>query len=286
MNILVTGSNGQLGTELKRLSGSFTSHVFFFTDVAELDITQQSMVQAFVKDNGIDVILNCAAYTAVDKAEQEQQLAYAINASAPGFLADSALKNNCLLVHVSTDYVYDGKAYRPYTELDPTAPESYYGYSKLAGEQAVINSGCAAVILRTSWLYSAHGANFVKTMRKYGKERGKLNVVFDQIGSPTWAADLANAIMQIVEDPDVRNKCGTYLFANEGVTSWYDFAVEILQMSGIACQVTPIETKDYPLPARRPHYSVLNKTLVKSNFGISIPHWKESLKKCIQDLNE
>jgi dTDP-4-dehydrorhamnose reductase len=286
MNILVTGANGQLGNELRRLEKLFAQHVFFFTDVAELDITQADAIQCFVKDNAIDAIVNCAAYTAVDKAEQEQALALKINATAPGLLADCALSCNCLLVHVSTDYVYDGKGYRPYTEQDATAPESYYGYSKLAGEQAVINSGCASIILRTSWLYSAFGANFVKTMRKYGKERGKLNVVFDQVGSPTWAADLASAIMQIIAHPEVRSLCGVYLYSNEGVTSWYDFAREILEISEIPCEVNPIETKDYPLPARRPHYSVLNKSLVKTTFGLKIPHWKESLFKCIQDLNE
>lgn len=286
MNILVTGANGQLGNELRRLEKQFPQHVFFFTDVAELDITLADAIQAFVKDNAIEAIVNCAAYTAVDKAEQEQALALEINATAPGLLADCALNRNCLLVHVSTDYVYDGKGYRPYTEQDATGPESYYGYTKLAGEQAVINSGCASIILRTSWLYSAFGANFVKTMRKYGKERGKLNVVFDQVGSPTWAADLASAIMQIIAHPEVRSFCGVYLYANEGVTSWYDFAREILEISGIPCEVNPIETKDYPLPARRPHYSVLNKSLVKTTFGIKIPHWKESLLKCVQDLNE
>lgn len=286
MNILVTGANGQLGNELRMLKKHFPHHALFFTDVAELDITQADSIHSFVKDNAIDVIINCAAYTAVDKAEQEQALAFKINATAPGLLAECARSFNCLLIHVSTDYVYDGKGYRPYTELDATAPESFYGYTKLAGEQAVLNSGCASIILRTSWLYSAFGANFVKTMRKYGKERGKLNVVFDQVGSPTWATDLASAIMQIIAHPNVRNLCGVYLYSNEGVTSWYDFAREILEMSEIPCEVNPIETKDYPLPARRPHYSVLNKSLVKTTFGLKIPHWKESLFKCIQDLNE
>ncbi len=286
MNILVTGANGQLGNELRRVEHLHPARNFIFTDINELDITNPVSIDQFIASHKINFIVNCAAYTAVDKAETDQTTAFRINAEAPGWLAASAQKHGCTLIHISTDYVFNGKGYKPYVEIDETWPESYYGKSKLAGEQAVLNNTTHGIIIRTSWLYSEFGANFIKTMRKYGAERGKLSVVFDQIGSPTWAADLAHAIMAIVNDPLVEKKTGIYHYANEGVTSWYDFAVEILRLSEIQCIVTPIETKDYPLPAPRPHYSVMNKSLIKHTFSIQIPHWKNSLEQCIARLNE
>ena len=283
-NILVTGANGQLGIELRNISGDYPDYRFFFTDVAELDITNLGAVNTFFENNKIKTVINCAAYTAVDKAESDEHAAMLINATAVGYLADACQNADATLIHISTDYVYDGNANRPYSENHPTAPASVYGRSKLAGEKAALNNP-KTVIIRTSWLYSAYGNNFVKTMLRLGKERETLNVVFDQTGTPTYAADLAQAIMEVVKATGKGDlKTGIFHYSNEGVCSWYDFAHEIMQQAELKCVVRPIETKDYPVPAPRPHYSVLNKSLIKTKYDIEIPHWKDSLKKCLSRL--
>ncbi len=283
INILVTGSNGQLGNELRKLQSASPDYNFVFTDIAELDITNPVAIEALMMTENIAVIINCAAYTAVDKAETDSATAYRINADAPGYLATAAFKFNALLVHVSTDYVFSGEGFRPYTEDQPCDPRSIYGTSKLKGEMDVINSGCRHIIIRTSWLYSAFGNNFIKTVRKYGRERGHLNMIYDQIGTPTHAADLAQTIMAIIPQC-TEPKSNIYHYSNEGVCSWYDFAIEILEQSGIPCTVSPINTEEYPLPATRPFYSVLNKAKIKKDFNITIPHWKESLTRCLKEL--
>jgi dTDP-4-dehydrorhamnose reductase len=286
MKILVTGSNGQLGSEFRLLAPACPDFQFIFTDVAELDITSEADVSAMVKDEQPAVIINCAAYTAVDKAEQEDNLAFLINATAVGNLARVASKFNALLIHISTDYVFDGKGFKPYIEDDPTNPVSLYAKSKHAGEQQVQSYANKALIIRTSWLYSEFGHNFVKTMMKYGKERGLLNVVFDQTGTPTYARDLAQTILDILQKQKISDGVEVFHYSNEGVTSWYDFAKAIIELSGITCKINPIETKEYPLPATRPFYSVFNKSKIKQRFQIEIPYWKDSLKVCIQRLGQ
>ena len=290
MNILVTGANGQLGNELRIIADRFPDDRFFFTDIAELDITNQDAVNDFFQKNHIQTVINCAAYTAVDKAENDEPAATLINATAVGYLSKACHKTDATLVHVSTDYVYDGCACKPYTEDHDTAPASVYGRSKLAGEKAAL-AAPKSMVIRTSWLYSSFGNNFVKTMLRLGKERETLNVVFDQVGTPTYAADLAKAIMKIVktaEQSELNNKAindvqtGIFNYSNEGVCSWYDFAHEIMQQTGLKCEVRPIDTKDYPTPATRPHYSVLNKTRIKMAYGLEIPHWKDSLSQCLE----
>jgi dTDP-4-dehydrorhamnose reductase len=285
MNILVTGANGQLGNELRVLAPDYPALHFTFTDVAELDITHPEALEAFVADLHPDVIINCAAYTAVDKAEQEYDTALLINATAAGNLAKAAAQSGALLVHVSTDYVFDGKAYRPYAEDSPTGPVSAYARTKFEGERQVAALATNALIIRTSWLYSSFGHNFVKTIMKYGRERGKLNVVADQVGSPTYARDLASAILQIITHHPLVDGTAVYHYSNEGVASWYDFARAIVELAGIDCVVNPITTEEYPLPAARPFYSVFSKTKIKATFGIEIPHWRDSLQQCIHLLN-
>ena len=273
---LVTGSNGQLGNALRRLLGSRAVYV----DRDELDITDAAAVNAFTGNGKFEAIINCAAYTAVDKAESEEALAAKINVDGPANLAATGIP----LIHISTDYVFDGTSCRPYTEADRANPQSAYGRTKLAGERAVLEKASAAVIIRTAWLYSEDGNNFVKTMRRLGAEKPELRVVFDQIGTPTYAADLAAAIVEVLPRlyPGVKE---VYHFSNEGVCSWYDFACEIMELSGLRCKVVPIESKDYPSPAARPLYSVLNKAKIKRDFGLTINHWKESLHKCLQNLS-
>ncbi len=284
--ILVTGSNGQLGNEIRCLSEQYPDYHFIFTDVEELNITDYQQIDQFFKDNPIHFIINCAAYTSVDKAEQETDLARYINANAVRYLSQIAKKNHSCMIHVSTDYVFDGKHYKPYTELDPICPASAYGKTKAEGENEVRNHAEKGIIIRTSWLYSSFGHNFIKTMLKYGKERGKLNVVFDQIGTPTFAGDLAKTILDIL--PQLATKTGieTYHFSNEGVCSWYDFAKEIIELSDIKCVINPIRTEDYPLPAPRPYYSVLDKAKIKKEFNVEIPYWKDSLKKCLKLIKD
>lgn len=273
-NILVTGANGQLGTEFKKL---LPNAIFAGADV--LDITDLDAVKNFVQKNSIKIIINCAAYTAVDKAEDEIELAKKINEDGPRNLALSGTK----IIHISTDYVFDGNNYKPYLPQDKTNPISVYGRTKLAGELAVLENAKIAIIVRTAWLYSAHGNNFVKTMRRLGVEKESLNVVADQIGSPTFAGDLAQAIVDILPQMNEANK-GIYHYTNEGVCSWYDFAVKIMELSGLNCKVNPIPSSAYPTKATRPFYSVLSKEKIKNVFNIEIPHWKEGLVKCLKQF--
>ena len=282
MNILITGCNGQLGNEIQKLEKVNPQHTFFNTDVAELDITNQLAIDQFIQENKIDGIINCAAYTAVDKAESNKLLCTALNAEAPAYLAMSIEKRGGWLVQVSTDYVFDGTKHTPYVETDTPCPDSVYGSTKLAGEIAVQKLCKKTMIIRTAWLYSTFGNNFVKTMIRLGKEKSELGVIFDQIGTPTYARDLAVAIMTAVNKGIVP---GTYHFSNEGVISWYDFTKAIHRISGInGCHVKPLHTAEYPTPANRPHYSVLDKTKIKDTYGIEVPYWEESLQECITEL--
>ena len=281
-SILVTGCHGQLGNEMQQAAKRFPSFRYIYTDVEELNICDKKALADFVLSNKVNIIVNCAAYTAVDKAEDDTELCYQINRDAVRNIGEVANENNLKVVHVSTDYVFDGTNYLPYTENMPVCPATIYGKSKLEGEQALLESCNQAVILRTSWLYSSFGNNFVKTMIKLGTERDSLNVIFDQIGTPTYAADLADAILNLLSQNTFVS--GIYHFSNEGVCSWYDFTKTIHQLTKIKCDVRPIESKDYPTRTPRPHFSVLNKAKIKSTYGIIIPHWEESLKKCIEIL--
>jgi len=285
LNVLVLGQNGQVGNELKVLSTNY-DYNFFFTDRTSVDICNFSQVKEFIKKNNINIIINASAYTAVDKAEKDKQLADDINHKAIENLASLAKKFNLKLVHISTDYVFDGKNYRPYLENDKVLPQGIYGETKLLGEEALqkINPK-NSIIIRTSWVYSSFGNNFVKTMLKLGKDRDSLTVIFDQVGTPTYARDLAKTILDII--PKINNKnVEIYHYSNEGVLSWYDFAKEIMRMAKIECKISPIETKDYPTPASRPHYSLLNKAKIKTTFNIEIPYWKDSLDNCLKELGE
>ncbi|AEI35775.1 dTDP-4-dehydrorhamnose reductase [Francisella salina] len=290
MNVLITGGNGQLGSELKELVSNSEletqNYTFIFADSKSLDITDHKAVKQFTIDNDVRFIINCAAYTAVDKAETDIEMADKINHLAVANIAKIAKEYAIKLVHVSTDYVFDGHNYRPYIELDVTNPQGVYGVTKLAGEQAVLDINPKdSIIIRTSWVYSYYGNNFVKTMLRLGRERDSLGVIYDQVGTPTYARDLAHAILDII--PIIQNsKVEIYNYSNEGVTSWYDFAKEIMSIAKLDCQINPIETVDYPTPAKRPHYSVLNKSRIKSNFNIEIPYWKDSLKDCINRLQK
>ncbi len=280
--ILITGGNGQLGNEMRVISLQYSEHNFIFTDVEELDICNKKAIDAFVKDQKVTIIVNCAAYTAVDKAEDDVELCYKINAEAVRNIGEVARQNDIKVIHVSTDYVFDGTNHIPYTEDETVCPATVYGKSKLEGEKALLETCPESVIIRTAWLYSSFGSNFVKTMMKLGSERESLNVIFDQIGTPTYAADLSEAIMKVISN-DLFVP-GIYHFSDEGACSWYDFTKSIHRIAGIKCDVRPIETKDYPARTPRPHYSVLNKTKIKSTYGIVIPHWEESLVKCIKLL--
>ena len=281
-NILITGANGQLGNEMRVLSAENKEYNYFFTDVAELDICDEQAVMSFVKDHHIHVIVNCAAYTAVDKAEDNLDLCTKLNSDAVGYLAKAAEANEAELIQVSTDYVFDGTNHLPYKETDATCPNSVYGVTKLKGEANAMEHCKKAMIIRTAWLYSTFGNNFVKTMIRLGKERDALGVVFDQIGTPTYARDLARAIFAAINKGVVP---GIYHFSNEGVCSWYDFTKSIHRIAGItACKVSPLHTDEYPAKAPRPNYSVLDKTKIKTTYGIEIPHWEESLKACIDEL--
>ncbi|MDX9881842.1 MAG: dTDP-4-dehydrorhamnose reductase [Prolixibacteraceae bacterium] len=278
--LLITGANGQLGSEIKKVSGQFPELEFLFTDVAELDITNPEKVAAFFSENKPAFLINCAAYTAVDKAEADEETARLINATAVSILAEQSAKVNCRMIHISTDYVFDGKASQPYTEDAPVNPQSAYGRTKLEGEQLCMKNNPQSIIIRTAWLYSAFGNNFVKTMLRLGRERDELRIVADQIGNPTNAADLAHAILTIISSVVAGQKpfeTGIYHYSNEGIASWYDFTVAIIKHAGLSCKVIPITTDEYPLPAPRPAYSVMDKSKIKRIFGIEIPHWKESL---------
>ena len=284
MNILVTGANGQLGNEMRVVSKG-SSDRYIFTDVEELDITNCDAVANFVKENDIKVVVNCAGYTNVEKAEDEEKLAELINAQAVEYLALACRENHATLIHISTDYVFGGnEGNTPRKENEPVNPTGAYGRTKLHGEQAIWKVGCNYLIIRTAWLYSEFGNNFVKTMRKLTSERDKLNVVFDQIGTPTYAFDLANVIFKIIEERRYDELTGIYHFSNEGVISWYDFAKEICELSGNSCDIQPCHSDEFPSKVKRPSYSVLDKTKIKNSLNITIPHWKESLKKCISKL--
>ncbi|RXK88645.1 dTDP-4-dehydrorhamnose reductase [Chlorobaculum sp. 24CR] len=284
MNILVTGSLGQLGSDLRHLQDGSDGHSWFFSDLPELDITDASKVEAFCRDHEIGVIVNCAAWTAVDKAESEPESAFRVNRDGAASLAAAAKALDALLVHVSTDYVFDGTGHRPYREDDPVAPCGVYGRSKLAGEEAIGESGCSHLIIRTSWLYSAYGHNFVKTMLRLGREREQIGVVFDQVGTPTWSADLAAAIVAMLDRIDpVRSYAETFHYSNEGVCSWYDFARAIMEAEALSCKVSPIESWEFPTPAARPHFSVLNKRKIREWFDLEIPHWHDSLLRMLRE---
>ena len=279
-NILVTGANGQLGRSLQKIKSQYADCVFYFTDIDTLDISDKQQIADFIISNNIRYILNCAAYTAVDKAEEDRINCMRINRDAVRIIGEIASMQRIKVVHISTDYVFDGTETRPYHEEDKTNPQSFYGQSKLEGEIALQQVCPEAAIIRTSWLYSEYGANFVKTMLRLGNERTELKVVCDQTGSPTYAEDLATAIMAMVTRKPFLT--GIYHFANEGVCSWYDFAVKIMELAGLNCRVYPIQTREYPTRAIRPAFSVLDKEKIKSTFHLSIPQWEESLEKCLK----
>jgi dTDP-4-dehydrorhamnose reductase len=281
-NVLITGANGQLGNEMRVLSAENPEYTYFFTDVAELDICNEQAVLDFVKANNIHVIVNCAAYTAVDNAEDNVKLCTKLNADAVGYLAKAAEANGAEFIQISTDYVFDGTAHIPYQETEPTCPNSVYGKTKLAGEQNALSLCSRSMVIRTAWLYSTFGNNFVKTMIRLGKERDTLGVIFDQIGTPTYARDLARAIFAAIRQGVTP---GIYHFSNEGVCSWYDFTKAIHRLAGITtCSVKPLHTSEYPTKAKRPHYSVLDKTKIKETYHIEIPYWMDSLQSCIAEL--
>lgn len=280
-HILITGCNGQLGSEMRQLAGGHPRFTYYFTDVAELDITDEAAVKAYIEQNEIDCVVNCAAYTAVDKAEDNAELCDLLNRVAPGYLAAAVQERGGSMIQVSTDYVFDGTCHTPYTEDEPTCPASVYGRTKLAGEQEVMSLCSSVAVIRTAWLYSSYGNNFVKTMIRLGRERDSLGVVFDQVGTPTYARDLARAIFTILEKGIVP---GIYHFSNEGVISWYDFTKAIHRIAGItSCAVRPLHTDEYPAKAPRPAYSVLDKTKIKRTYGIDIPYWEEALAECMAE---
>lgn len=284
--ILVTGANGQLGSELRELSNKYADYDFTFTDVADLDITSVDALNAFFSKDKFDFVINCAAYTAVDAAESNQELAFRLNTTAIDLLVEMAGKYGFFLVQISTDYVFDGEKNNPYTEDDVPIPSSTYGKTKLEAERLIIYSDINAIVIRTAWLYSTYGKNYVKSMIKYGNERDEINIVFDQVGTPTYARDLADTILAIVPQLQKKEKPYREIFhyTNEGVCSWFDFTKQIYNHEGINCKVNPIRTCDYPTPAQRPAYSVLDKTKIKKTFGIDIPYWTDSLDVMLKKL--
>lgn len=287
--ILVTGANGQLGSEIRLLAENYPQFVFLFTDIDTLDLTNKEEVERFVADNQCRYVINCAAYTAVDKAEDDIAMAYKINRDAVGFIAQAAQKHRAVVIHVSTDYVFDGKGDRPYKESDPTSPQSVYGQSKLEGEELLRTLCPESIILRTAWLYSPFGNNFVKTMLRLGRERDSLNVVADQKGTPTCAGDLAKAILDIIGWVEEKENLpvGIFHYSNLGETTWYDFTLKIHECAGIkGCRVNPVATSEYPTKAQRPQYSVLDKHKIQQTFQLQIPDWKDSLKKCISIIEQ
>lgn len=281
-HLLITGANGQLGRELTAAFATDHRYEVLCTDVAELDITSPEAVEQYFNTHAIDYVVNCAAFTAVDLAESEHELCRKLNVDAVGLLAQAAASHGAKMVHISTDYVFDGNACRPYSEDDPTHPVSAYGSTKLAGEQLMMERCPDGIVIRTAWLYSPHGKNFVKTMLRLGAERDRLSVVFDQVGSPTSATDLAGAIRHIITGGEWHP--GIYHYSNEGAISWFDFTIAIHAIAGLHCQVTPCLSEDYPTPAHRPHYSVLDKSKIKRTFHLSIPYWRDSLELCIHLL--
>ncbi|NCO69858.1 MAG: dTDP-4-dehydrorhamnose reductase [Shewanella sp. CG18_big_fil_WC_8_21_14_2_50_42_11] len=301
--VLVTGKNGQLGQSLQKLvsdsvsgQGVTAGMTFTFVGRDELDLSSSDSIADYFVDKPFDAIVNCAAYTAVDKAESEPDLAYQINNLAVKQLAEIAKQRKIPLIHISTDYVFNGEGFKPYVETDATDPQNVYGLTKLKGEQAILATGCVGVIIRTSWVYSEFGNNFVKTMLSLGKERDSLNVIYDQVGSPTYVTDLAEAILEVLNaeflmvneektDSIQNSRLKIYHYSNEGVCSWFDFAKAVFESSGVNCQVNPIETKDYPTPAKRPHYSLMNKAHIKQDQpGLVVPYWRDSLQVCLKEL--
>ena len=283
MNILVTGSNGQVGSELQALAGAYPQFSFIFVDKKDLDIGHEEAVHAFFDTHNFDYCINCAAYTAVDQAESDTETAYLVNAMGAKNLATACKKHATRLFQISTDYVYHNHQNTPFKEQDATSPKSVYGRTKLEGEKLALGNHTETLILRTSWVYSSFGNNFVKTMIRLGNDRDQLGIIFDQIGSPTYARDLAKAMLDIINQ-NPKEFTGIYHYSNEGVCSWFDFATAIFELEKIDCQVNPIETKDYPTPAQRPHFSLLNKGKIKATFGLEIPYWRESLKACLELL--
>lgn len=284
--ILVTGSNGQLGWEIQKLAKLWNQYQFLFATKEDLDITNPNSLENFLEklEEPISLkgIINAAAYTAVDKAESEPELAMEVNGIAPGYLAKKAKEYRCKFIHISTDFVFDGTKSKPYTEEDIKNPISIYGKTKSEGEENAIKVNQNTIIIRTSWVYSEHGKNFVKTILKLANERKELNIIYDQIGTPTWARDLAEVCLQIVDTDKIQY--GIYNYSNQGVASWYDFAHAILDMSSIKCKINPIPTEKYPTPAKRPHYSVLSKEKIQNELNLTIPYWRDSLRNCINDI--
>lgn len=289
MKIIITGSYGQLGNEIKIFSANYPNWNFVFTDIDSLDISDEKAVNEFFQKTMPDFVVNCAAYTAVDKAESDIETATRINAIAPGILANASKNVSAKIIHISTDYVFDGNSFLPLAESDEVSPTGVYGNTKLKGEKNCMKRNPNSIIIRTSWLYSSFGNNFMKTMLRLGKEKKSLNVVFDQIGTPTYAADLADGILSIIDnsvkEPD-KFVPGIYNYSNEGVASWYDFAMAIFEISNMDCEVFPVLSDQFPLPAQRPKYSVLNKAKFKNTFGMSIPYWRDSLKVCIGKMDK
>lgn len=290
LTVLVTGANGQLGSELRRLAKDSRCSFcrFLFVDIDVLDICNRAEVQNYMSLNKVDLVVNCAAYTAVEKAENDRDLAFAVNSDGVGVLAEACVECDAYMLHVSTDYVFDGTAHTPYKESDAVNPIGIYGLSKRAGEETMMKKGVRGMVIRTAWLYSSFGNNFVKTMLRLGQEREKVMVVADQHGSPTWAADLAQAIIEIILQTDFSQRQGfeIYHYTNEGECTWYEFASAIMQLSGSRCEVHPISTSEYPNSCRRPAYSVLDKTKIKQAFGLRIPEWDDSLRKMLEDLKQ
>ena len=284
MKILVTGTYGQLGSEIKDLSGNYPGWEFSRTDIDTLDITDEAAVDKFMGATRPAFVVNCAAYTAVDKAEEEPELAFRINAEAPGILASSCKKYKARLIHISTDYVFDGKGCKPYTEEDRINPQGVYGQTKAGGEKNCLHANPDTIIIRTSWLYSSHGNNFVKTMVRLGREQDSLNVVSDQVGSPTYAGGLALAVLRIIENSHTIYVPGIFHYSDEGVCSWYDFAIAVHEMANIHCKINPVNSGQFPAKAKRPHYSVLDKSKIKSEYKTEIPYWRDSLKNCISNI--
>ena len=289
-NILVTGSNGQLGSEIKKLSEN-SDHEFIFTDIDELDLTDNQEIERFFQNKDISFCINCAAYTAVDKAESEIENAISINVTAVRNLAAVCANYNTIFIHISTDFVFDGRNCQPYIESDKAKPINVYGRSKYEGENQALKENPRTIIIRTSWLYSSFGNNFVKTMMKAAEKNDALNIIFDQAGTPTYALDLADAVLIMIDKIQIWVKekpeyYGIFHYSNEGIATWYDFAIEIFRISGINCTVKPILTRDYPTPSKRPHFSVLDKTKIKSSYGLTIPHWKDSLSNCIKEIKK
>ena len=289
MKVLVTGSNGQLGSEINHISTNYLKLNCLFRDIPELDICNIELLERFIIDNKINAVINCAAYTSVDKAEEEEQITQKVNSEGVKNLAKVLQKVKGKLIHISTDYVFDGNHSKPYRESDQVNPVGIYGKTKREGELAIINSNVDSIVIRTSWLYSSFGNNFVKTMQRLGNEKNSLNVISDQIGTPTYARDLAKVCLDILSqsmDENINKNGIIYHYSNEGEASWYDFAITIMELLDLSCIVNPVKTKDYPTKARRPHYSVLDKTKIKKNFNIKIPYWKESLEECINKLKK